>query len=112
MAKNEMTQEQIDALIAEKAKKEQRSAELAAKRKEKSEALEGESKANAFKRIAKRRVNNVLSMLDTLQGLTSTANYEFTPEQWGKIFGAVEERIAELKAAAAGDMVVKGGFDL
>lgn len=111
MSKNETE------LTAEKAlellkSKEARAAELKAKREEKRAALEGESKADAFKRIASRRVNNVLDVMATLENVFDANNYEFTAEQAEKIIGAVEAGLSKVKARANGEGRSKSGFEL
>jgi len=105
MAKIEITETEAELLARAKAKA-QRAAELKAKREEKSEALEGETKADAFKRIATSRVNKALDALDVLGNTFNTANYEYTPAQCDKIFGFLNTKIVELVSRSKGE--VKG----
>jgi hypothetical protein len=105
-------QETIAAALAEKERREKRAAELKAKRDAKSEALKDESKADAFKRIATSRVNNVLGAISTLQGLTNSNNYEFTQDQWTKIEAAINAELADVLKAAKGEVVSKAGFEI
>ena len=102
------TKEQIALELL--ANKEARSAELKAKREAAREAIAGESKADAFKRIAARRVNQVMSDLITLGGVFDKNNYDYTPEQAEKAFAAIEGELAKCKARAAGEAKAKTGF--
>lgn len=104
------TKEQIALELL--AAKEARSKELAEKRQAAREAIAGESKADAFKRIGVRRVNQVLSDLITLGGVFDKNNYEYTPEQAEKMFAAIEAEIAKCKARAAGEAKAKTGFTM
>lgn len=71
-----------------------------------------ETKGEAFERIAKRRVSNVLNDIKLLEGLAATTNYEYTEKHWEQIFGAIEHRVSELKKVvqAGGKQAVAGGF--
>lgn len=60
-----------------------------------------ESKAAAFKRIAGARATNVLQAIKTMEGLASAQNYEYTDEQWGKIYAAIGGQLAKLQAKVA-----------
>ena len=100
------------ALIAEAEAKATRKAELAAKREAAREAIAGESKADAFKRIAGRRVNNTLDQMATLENVFDSNNYDFNTEQADKVVAALEAGIAKIKARAAGQGKTKSGFEL
>jgi hypothetical protein len=106
----ELTKEQI--ALAEFEKRQARAAELAAKRAERSEARQGETKGDAFKRIATARTKNALGAIQTLSGLTNPGNYDYTQEQWAKIFGAIRAEIDEVEKLSKGEVVVKGGFEI
>ena len=59
--------------------------------------IEGESKADKFKRLANKRTNNILKQVKNLGNL-STSAYEYTPEQVEKIFGAIQNEIDEARS--------------
>jgi len=65
----------------------------------KDEDQSGESKADRFARLAQPRTTNVLRSIRILGNLSNTSNYEYTPAQVSKIFGAIREQldIAESK---------------
>lgn len=56
-----------------------------------------ETKVDAFKRLATKRTNKALKAIRAI-GQLSTGNYEYTGDQYNKIFGAIE---AEAKKAFA-----------
>jgi hypothetical protein len=68
----------------------------------KDEDRSGESKADRFARLAQPRTTNVLRSIRILGNLSNTSNYEYTPAQVSKIFGAIREQldIAESKFRA------------
>lgn len=103
-----LTKEQIAAAEAKLA----RSEALKAKRAAEREKLEGESKADAFRRIATRRTNNTLDALATLENVFDAANYDFTQTQADRITSAIETGLAKVKARAAGQGRTKSGFEL
>lgn len=73
----------------------------------------GETKREKFVRIAQRRTEKALSAISNLGGLTSTANYEYTTEDWAKIFGALESELVKLQNRVKNPTtVVEGGFTL
>ena len=90
--------------------KEARAAELAAKRADARTKLEGETKGDAFKRIAIRRVNNALGEMNTLMGLANKNNYDYSPAQANAILASLTAKLAEVKAAFEGEAKAKGGF--
>ena len=64
---------------------------------EEQRVIEGESKADKFKRLAAKRTNNALKQINNLGNL-STSAYEYTPEQVEKIFGALQGALDECRA--------------
>lgn len=62
----------------------------------------GESKNARFARLAQTRTTNVLRSIRILGNLSNTSNYDYTPAQVAKIFGAIREQldIAESKFKA------------
>lgn len=56
----------------------------------------GESKNNAFKRLAASRTNAVIRNLRLLGNLSNRHNYTYSDEDYKKIFGSIDE---ELKLA-------------
>src|SRR4051812_14486769 len=73
-------------------------------------AQEGETKREAFERIATRRVGNVLTAIRLLEGLTNKANYDYTSEHWDEIFGAVSGQMNQLVDRYNGKIEAKSGF--
>lgn len=86
---------------------------MAEKTETKTPAVE-ETKADKFTRIATLRTNKSLSAIASLGGLAATANYEYTKEQWDKIFSALLNEMNKVKAKveSGGKAVVDGGFSL
>ena len=58
-----------------------------------------ETKAQRFKRIATRRLNNVLKQMDLLTNCANSTNYEYTEEQKLKIYGYLDKAFEKLKSA-------------
>lgn len=107
--KTEPTKEEL--ALAAYEKRETRRAELAAKREAARDKLEGETKADAFKRIAKRRVSNALDALATLENVFDRNNYDYTPDLAAQVVAALEGGLAKVRARAAGEGRAKSGFD-
>ncbi len=59
--------------------------------------IEGESKAEAFKRLATNRTKNVLKALRVLGNCSNHGNYEYTPEQVLKIMDAIRPAVDALE---------------
>ena len=59
--------------------------------------IEGESKADKFKRLASKRTNNAIKAISSI-GKLSTSAYEYTPEQVEKIFAAIGQACDEAKS--------------
>lgn len=107
-----MATEDKDLLAAAKARVARQEA-IKAKRAEEREKREGETKDAAFKRIALRRTNNALDEIAKLRGLSSKANYEYTPEQTGKIIAALRAEVDKVEADfARGGPTKSEGFNL
>ncbi len=51
-----------------------------------------------FKRVASRRVQEILTKLRLLGNCSDKANYSYSPEQVKKIFSAIEDNVRETKA--------------
>jgi hypothetical protein len=51
-----------------------------------------ESRRDKFKRLAEKRTKEVLSRLRILGNLSNKSSYEYTSEDIGKIFKAVDEQ--------------------
>lgn len=79
---------------------------------ESEEAVAGESKADAFKRIAARRTNKALDALAVLENTFNKNNYEFTQEQADKIVAALNNGIEKIVSRAGGEAPTKTGFAL
>ena len=57
-----------------------------------------ENKHNKFKRIATKRVNEILNKLDTLGNCSNKSNYSYTEEDIQKIFKAIDLKLKETKS--------------
>lgn len=106
------TQDAQAAILAAHEAREKRKAELKAKRDDDRAKLEGETKADAFKRIAVRRMNSALDEIAKLAPLSATSSYEYTDDQVAKIIGALNAEVAKVQTAFANKGVAKGGRDL
>ena len=72
-----------------------------------------ETKAEKFIRLASARTEKALNAIATLRGLTNKTNYDYTDEQWAKIFGALEGEMTRLQEAVKKpDAVASTGFSL
>lgn len=60
-----------------------------------------ETKHDKFLRLATSRTQNVLTALTRLKNCANTATYEYKPVETERIFNAIDEAVAELKAAYA-----------
>lgn len=57
-----------------------------------------EEKHEKFKRIATKRVNEILSKIDTLGNCSNKSNYSYEEEDIQKIFKAIEQKLKETKS--------------
>lgn len=72
-----------------------------------------ETKAEKFTRLAVSRTNKALDAIATIGGLAAKGNYEYTPEQVAKIFGALEAEMTKLQGKFQNPDAVKSeGFSL
>ena len=51
-----------------------------------------------FEKIAARRTQNILDMMDSLGNCANTSNYEYDEEDVRKMFKAINDKIAVVKA--------------
>jgi hypothetical protein len=56
-----------------------------------------ETKAERFKRVAERRVQNILSNIRSLSQLANKRIYEWNKQQLTKIWGTIEKEIENCK---------------
>lgn len=77
-------------------------------------AKPNETKAEKFTRIATGRTNKALNAIASLGGLASKANYDYTSEQWEKIYSALLAEMNKVKAKvdAGGTVTNDAGFSL
>jgi hypothetical protein len=71
-----------------------------------------ETKREKFIRIAERRVNNILSNLDSLGKCSNRKNYEYTEGDVSKIFGEIEKKIKDIKLLYSNSNKKKKRFKL
>jgi hypothetical protein len=57
-----------------------------------------ETKAQKFERIAERRVNETLRALRLLGNLADKRNYEYSEQQVGLIFGALDQEYRAIRS--------------
>lgn len=55
-------------------------------------------KKDRFKKVASKRVDNILKTLDLLSNCSNTYNYEYTQEDVDKIFKALTSRLNNVKS--------------
>ncbi|HLC31469.1 MAG TPA: hypothetical protein VJK51_02285, partial [Candidatus Nanoarchaeia archaeon] len=67
--------------------------------KNKSKDDKEESKKDRFKRIATRRVNDILYKLRLLGNCANTSVYDYNDEDKRKIFSAIDEELRRAKLA-------------
>ena len=56
-----------------------------------------ETKREKFVRLAQSRTNKALDAIAMLGGLAAPNNYEYTADDWAKIFGAIEGELTKLQ---------------
>jgi predicted transcriptional regulator len=59
--------------------------------------MEKETKKERFKRIAEKRVQNIINAIRNLSGLSNKKVYEWETEQLEKIWKAIEQEIENCK---------------
>lgn len=103
-----------EALLVAARAKEARRLELRQKREAEREKRAGESKDDAFKRIATRRTNQALDSIALLRGLANKANYEYTDGQYEQIVRALRAGVDKVEAdfKAGGPQRAENGFSL
>ena len=57
----------------------------------------GETKEDRFKRVAERRVQNILKSIQNLSQLTNKKAYQWNDEQLNKIWSAIEGELTKCK---------------
>ena len=62
------------------------------------EKPERESKEERFKKVAGRRVHNILNQMRLLRNCANTGNYSYNEEQVTKIFKAIDEEWKHVKS--------------
>lgn len=58
-----------------------------------------ETRNEKFKRLATKRVNDILYRLDILSNCSNKSSYEYSEEEVNKIFKAIENKVKETKAS-------------
>ncbi len=61
--------------------------------------MEKESRNIKFKRVATKRVNDILKKFDLLENCANKSHYEYSNDEVLKIFSTLEKRLREVKAA-------------
>ena len=67
-----------------------------------------ESKADAFKRIAEKRVDKILKSIDLLSNCSNPYSYHYTDEDIKKIFKEINSRIKSAKLKFESNLERKG----
>lgn len=57
-----------------------------------------ESKHDKFKRVASKRVNEILAKVDTLGNCANKNTYDYTDEDVRKVFKAIDTKLKEVKS--------------
>lgn len=72
-----------------------------------------ETKGEKFKRLATSRTSKAMDAIANLRGLVSITNYEYTADDWAKIFAALEGELGKLQTAVKNPTAtVAEGFSL
>ena len=71
-----------------------------------------ETKREKFIRIVERRVNNILSNLESLGKCSNRKNYEYTEADVSKIFSEIEKKIKDIKLLYSNSNKKKKRFEL
>jgi DNA-binding transcriptional regulator GbsR (MarR family) len=58
-----------------------------------------EDKNLKFKRVATKRVNDILKKFDLLENCANKSHYNYTNDEVNKIFKTLEKRLKEVKAS-------------
>lgn len=58
-----------------------------------------ETRNERFKRVATKRVNEILNKIDTLSNCSNKSSYEYSEEEVNKIFKAIDNKLKEAKAS-------------
>ena len=61
--------------------------------------MKNETSNAKFKRVATKRVNDILKKYDLLENCANKSHYEYSNEEVLKIFSTLERRLKEVKAA-------------
>jgi hypothetical protein len=79
---------------------------------EKNAEENNETKRERFVRIVERRVNGILSSLDSLGKCSSKKNYDYNDEDIKKIFGEIDKKCKEVKSLFGDHSTKKNVFKL
>lgn len=71
-----------------------------------------ETKAERFKRLANKRVSKAIKILRNIGNLSTKGNYEYTPEQADRIFGALAKEVNAIKDKFAGTKAAAESFSV
>ena len=58
-----------------------------------------ESKNDKFKRVASKRVNDILKKFELLENCSNKSHYQYNDEEVIKIFTTLEKRLKEVKSS-------------
>jgi len=58
-----------------------------------------EDKNDKFKRVATKRVNDLLKKLDLLENCSNKSHYSYSTEEISKIFSTIDIKLKEVKIA-------------
>ena len=75
-------------------------------------APQGETKAQAFKRVGTTRINNAIKAIGLLEALANKATYEYTSDQQKLIMDSLNSATKRVEDAFAGKAVATGGVSL
>lgn len=70
------------------------------------------AKQENFKRIAENRVNKIIDMISKLENLNNTSFYEYSDEQMGNIFKAIQKELDKQKELFKKSKKSKKRFEL
>ena len=81
-------------------------------KKQRQKITSREMKEERFKRIAGRRVQEILDKLWLLGNCSNKGNYYYTDEQVKKIFNAIDDRLKRIKTEFNKRKTKRGEFNL
>ncbi|MDO9304425.1 MAG: hypothetical protein Q7T77_03800 [Sulfuricurvum sp.] len=74
--------------------------------------MDTENKNSKFKRIASKRVNDILKKFDLLENCSNKSHYQYSEEEISKIFSTLEKRLKEVRSTFRPNKDTNKNFNL